>query len=239
MSVTVTKTKIGSGVEGFDSLLGGGFPKGRSYLISGEPGTGKTIFTLQFLLEGLKNNEKCLYISIDEPPDHVIEDAMSLGWDLSEYLKSNQLQFLDISDFFSGNKEADVSVENVVKTILDFVKDHSITRLAIDPIAPLIFTHHIKSEIIHYVRQLIFELEQLRTCTTLMTSYIPVGSDQLSQLGIEEFAASGIILLKLKKHNNHYIRTVRLRKMRCTSIDLAEYSYTITPQRGLVLRQSI
>ena len=63
MSVTVTKTKIGSGVEGFDSLLGGGFPKGRSYLISGEPGTGKTIFTPCIPSVGKPNPPSSIMIS--------------------------------------------------------------------------------------------------------------------------------------------------------------------------------
>ncbi len=57
--------KVTSGIEGFDKLISGGFPKSRAYLVSGEPGTGKTIFTLQYLLQGLKNGEKCVYIYID------------------------------------------------------------------------------------------------------------------------------------------------------------------------------
>jgi circadian clock protein KaiC len=78
--------KVKTGIEKLDTLLYGGFPKGRAYLISGEPGTGKTIFTLQFLKKGIELGERCIYISIDEKPEHIIKNAESLGWDLQSYL---------------------------------------------------------------------------------------------------------------------------------------------------------
>ena len=76
MTKTLTPIqRIQTGIQGFDQLIYGGLPAGRSYLVSGEPGTGKTIFSLQFLLEGLKNGESAIFISIDEKPDHIIADA--------------------------------------------------------------------------------------------------------------------------------------------------------------------
>ena len=50
--------KVSTGIEGVDRLLSGGLPKGKSYLVAGEPGTGKTLFCLQYLLEGAKKGEK-------------------------------------------------------------------------------------------------------------------------------------------------------------------------------------
>ena len=59
MTNTITPIKrIQTGIQGFDQLIYGGLPQGRSYLVSGEPGTGKTIFSIQFLLEGLKKRGK-------------------------------------------------------------------------------------------------------------------------------------------------------------------------------------
>ena len=56
--------RVSSGIEGLDPLIGGGFIKGRSYLISGEPGTGKTLFSLQYILNGIKKGEKRCRIHI-------------------------------------------------------------------------------------------------------------------------------------------------------------------------------
>jgi len=236
----MTIERAPSGIEEFDMLLYGGFPKGRSYLIAGEPGTGKTIFCLQFLLHGLQQKEKAIYISIDERPEHVILDAKSLGWDLQPYLESGLLNILDVTRYFSNpNIGAEgIDINQIIKDVLGFVKTFGATRVAVDPVAPLVFAEQHLPGVAEYIRRFIFAIEDM-DCTTLLTSYVPVGSEQLSQHGIEEFAASGIILLKLIKLNNQNVRTIWVRKMRGSRVDLSEYSFEILPQRGVVLRQRI
>ncbi len=233
--------KITSGIEGFDQLLFGGFPQGRSYLVSGEPGAGKTIFTLQFLLEGLKAGERVVYISIDEKPEHVISDAEALGWPLNEYLASGQFAILDVTANFASAQigGGGLDIDRIIQDVLRFVRQFQATRLVIDPIAPLIFSERHRPEVAEYIRRLIFAIEDVPACTTLLTSYAPVGTDKVSHHGVEEFAASGIIILKLEKLNTKYIRTVRVKKMRGTRVDLSEYSFEILPNRGIVLRQAI
>ncbi|MFA5879221.1 MAG: ATPase domain-containing protein [Candidatus Margulisiibacteriota bacterium] len=233
--------KITSGIEGFDKLLFGGFPKGRAYLIAGEPGTGKTIFCLQYLLAGAKLGQKGVYISIDEKPEQVIADAASLGWDLNSYLKVGLLQIIDVSNYFSTSKigENGINIEHIVNDILGYVKKSGASRLAIDPIAPLVFAENKIPEVAEYIRKLIFAIEENEFCTTLLTSYVPVGSITFSQHGIEEFVASGIVLLKLGKVDNKFIRTIWVKKMRGTRIDLSEVSFEILPRRGIILRQPI
>ncbi|RAP34261.1 recombinase RecA [Candidatus Marinamargulisbacteria bacterium SCGC AAA071-K20] len=233
--------KIDSGIEGFDKLLYGGIPKGRAYLVSGEPGTGKTIFSLQYLLHGISLGEKCVYISIDEKPEHVIMDAEALGWNITPFLESGALQIIDVTQYFatSDTKGSGIDVNKVIDLILSYVKNNGVSRLAIDPVAPLIFSDADFPNVVEYIRKLIFSVENNTGCTTLMTSYVPVGSEKVSSVGIEEFACSGIITLKLVKLNNKRIRTIGIRKMRGTRIDLTEYSFEILPDRGVVLRQPI
>jgi circadian clock protein KaiC len=234
--------KIASGIIGLDNLVHGGLPKGRAYLVSGEPGTGKTIFSLQFLLEGLNKGEKCIYISIDEKPEHIILDSKSLGWDLTPHLESGLLQILDVTSYFSSlkdNLDTGIEAKRIVEDILSYVKKSGAQRLAIDPIAPLIFKDSNYSSVVEYIRTLIFEVEDNMGCTTVLTSYVPVGSEKISAMGIEEFAASGIVLLKLCKTKGNNIRTISVRKMRGTAINLAEYSFEILKDRGIVLRQPI
>jgi len=234
--------KVKTGIEGLDTLLFGGIPKGRTCLIAGEPGTGKTLFSLQFLLEGINNGEKALYITIDEKPEHLILDAKSLGWDLTPHLESGQLQILDVTGYFSTtdlDENEGVNISQVTQDIVDFVQKNEVNRLAIDPIAPLVFSGQSSSRVVAYIRRLIFLLESMPQCTTLLTSYVPVGSEKISHHGIEEFAASGIIILRLAQLNQKYIRTIRVRKMRGTRMDLSEYSFEIISNRGLVLRQPV
>lgn len=241
-SPTIKLEKIKSGIPGFDQLVYGGLPKGRSYLISGEPGTGKTIFSLQFLLEGLQKDEKAIYISIDEKPEHVIHDGLALNWDLTTHLNNNSLQIIDISKYFSSSKGSDgnqINTKQIIDKIMDFALKTKPNRLVLDPIAPLIFSDNSISDIVEYIRSIVFTLESIPNCTSLLTSYIPVGSNKVSTFGIEEFAASGIIQLKLITQNNQRIRSIGVRKMRQTRIDLSEYSFDILPDRGIILRQPL
>lgn len=76
--------RLRTGIDGFDKVLNGGIPENRLYLMQGEPGTGKTTIAFQFLLEGIKNGEKCLYISFSESREELEAVASSHKWDISK-----------------------------------------------------------------------------------------------------------------------------------------------------------
>ncbi|MBI3544624.1 MAG: DUF2075 domain-containing protein, partial [Deltaproteobacteria bacterium] len=76
-------TRASTGISGFDSIIGGGLPPNRLYLVQGEPGTGKTTLALQFLLEAKRRGENSLYITFSETKDELNAVAGSHGWDLS------------------------------------------------------------------------------------------------------------------------------------------------------------
>src|SRR5256885_6053017 len=71
-----------TGIEGLDHILLGGFPRNRVYLLQGDPGVGKTTLGLQFLLEGARNGEVGLYITLSETADELHAVAKSHGWNL-------------------------------------------------------------------------------------------------------------------------------------------------------------
>src|SRR6476661_6431129 len=76
------KSKISTGIPGLDQVLGGGLPTDRLYLIQGEPGTGKTTMALQFLMEGIRQGESCLFITLSETKDELRAVARSHGWSI-------------------------------------------------------------------------------------------------------------------------------------------------------------
>src|SRR5579872_309097 len=106
MNVTRTKT----GVEGLDEVLDGGLIPERLYLIDGNPGSGKTTLALQFLLEGRRLGEKCLYVTLSETAEELSQGAASHGWsidgieifeliaDQSEMLGDGPVTMLEPSD---------------------------------------------------------------------------------------------------------------------------------------------
>ena len=83
-SVENLVAKATTGIWGLDNILSGGLSRGHLFLVEGEPGTGKTTVALQFLLEGAKAGERCLYITLSETERELRDGAASHGWSLDD-----------------------------------------------------------------------------------------------------------------------------------------------------------
>ena len=82
MHVKTEKAAVATGIGGLDNILGGGFTPNRIYLIEGDPGSGKTTLALQYLLEGRRQGESGIYVSLSETKEELEGVARSHGWDL-------------------------------------------------------------------------------------------------------------------------------------------------------------
>jgi len=225
---------VQSGIVGLDDLIGGGFQKGKTYLVSGEAGCGKTIFCMQYVLQGLSQGENAIYITIDEKPEHLIEDAESLGWNLDKYIQSDKLLLLDLTPQFSELRagKGGPNIERVISEIQSQVDKMSAERLVIDPVAPMFVRLENEFTIHEYLRMLIFSLDELGS-TNIITSYVPTGTNRISRFGVEEFFASGIILLGIARSRDMYERTLLVRKMRGTPISLGVHTFNIDREKGI------
>ncbi len=232
--------KIPTGIRELDELIGGGFINNKVYLISGEPGTGKTVFGLQHLFYGLITGENGIYVSTEEKPDHRITDARSLGWDFSKYVHEHKLALLDVSHHFAelrSRKVKAVDFRTIVADISKLAKLINARRIVIDPIAPLLSDRKCLFAIQEYIRNLIFAMEDNLNCTVLITSGVPSGTSALSLYGIEEFLADGIIVLGFALRDNQRVRILSVRKMPSILNDLNDHIFDIHPHRGIVLRE--
>jgi circadian clock protein KaiC len=222
-------------------LLAGGLPQGKSYLVSGEPGTGKTTFGAQFIQEGLRRGENGVFISIDEKPAHMVEDVESLGWDLRTPVNEGRLTLLDVSPYFNWvrtSKGGTVDANEVIQDLARQIRRINAKRLVIDPVVPLVLHRERIYEVQEYIRTLIFGIDDNLGVTTIMTSHVWHGSLGVAERGIEEFMVSGVISLRLVKHENHYVRMLFVRKMRGTATDLTEYPFNIAAGGGIVLGEA-
>ena len=85
--------RVSTGNEVLDGMMGGGVFRTSSSLVTGPPGSGKSLLSMQFLVEGLKRGEACVYVAFDENREQIIKSAQSVGWDLQKYEKSGLLSF--------------------------------------------------------------------------------------------------------------------------------------------------
>jgi len=92
---TPTQLKAPTGIPGFDEMTGGGMPHGRAALLVGGPGSGKTIFALQFLVHGAEAcREPGIFVAFEETPQRIVANFQTFGWDL-EKLQPKKLLFID------------------------------------------------------------------------------------------------------------------------------------------------
>lgn len=235
--------KVSTGNPAIDEVLEGGFETGKTYLLAGEAGTGKTIFSLQYLIYGAKNNEPGVYVTIDERPEILIRDVRNLGWDLQPLLESRKLAILPVRRYFTSKmwgREMDTIVNSIIDELDKKKREIGAKRLVIDPIAPLVTTY--SSEVAwvrEYIRSLIFSIEERLGVTTVITSEVPTGENAMSRFGVEEFLASGVIIVSLSRAGNAIIRTMFIRKMRWTAVNPIIYRFEIERGRGIVLKEPL
>lgn len=202
--------RVTSGINGFDQMAEGGFKKGTVNLVSGGAGSGKTIFGIQFLVDGLeKHNEPGIYITFEEKKNKLFEDMLEFGWNLEKYEKEGKFVFLE----YSPEQVKKVLVEGggIVDSIIHKIKAK---RLVIDSISSFALLY--KDQLAQKESSLaLFEMINKWGCTAILTS-------QCSRLEEEtivaplEFEVDGIILLYYVKRKGDRTRALEILKMRGT-----------------------
>jgi circadian clock protein KaiC len=182
-----------TGIAGLDLVLNGGLPANHIYLIDGSPGTGKTTMAMQFLLEGVRNGEKGLYVTLSESRDELLGVAASHGWSLDGIeifeLASNPSQSLE--EGYTIFHPAEVELQQTVDAVLAVIERLGPQRVVFDSLSEM---RLLAREPLRFRRQ-ILALKQFfigRTGTVLLLDdkTAPEGDLQLHSL------AHGVVLLE-------------------------------------------
>lgn len=202
--------RVPSGIPEFDKLIKGGFKKNSVNLVAGKAGTGKTIFAMQFLINGIKKyNENALYITFEEKKKKTYQDMLELGWDLKKLEESGKFVYLE----YSPEQVKKVLVEGggIIESIIEKSK---IKRLVIDSITS--FSLLYQDELTKKEASLaLFELIDKWDCTALLTSQDQQPSETIISAALE-FEVDSIILLYHVKKKGIRTRSIEILKMRAT-----------------------
>jgi len=121
--------RVKTGVKGLDELIGGGLPKSSSILLSGEAGTGKTIFSLQYIYSGAKDyGEPGIYVTFEEKPDELRREALQFGWDLKKYEDEKKIVILDAASLRVGVP----TDENFYVKVVNYMKSLGFSFVSLD-----------------------------------------------------------------------------------------------------------
>jgi len=218
--------RIPSGIPGLDKLMEGGFVKGSTILVSGSAGTGKTIFCAQFLMEGLRKGETCMFITLEESPEDIIGDVQRFGWDLEKYIDEKKL-FLVAKDPFQ--------MTDIVSPLLDEIKENKVQRVVIDSTALLELYYKESSDVRKELFKLLSGLKGIGV-TSMITSELPEEYKTLGKFGVEEFVVDEVIVLRNVSLGGTYY-TLQIRKMRRTNHGKEICSMGIT-DKGIEIKKT-
>lgn len=224
--------RIPTGIEGFDELVEGGFPKRANILISGTPGTGKTTFGLQFLYNGALNGEKGIFISFVDPKEKIVKTGLRFNWKINELEKQGKLKILEVSpekpykalEFIEGEIEK-FGAERVVFDTFTVLSLYA----GVESIGIVATEMDRRREITNLVRY----VNKFRTTNILISEAPEEG--KYSRDGIIEFLVDGIIVLYNFGIGERAFRTLSIPKMKYTDQGRGIYPFEIMDGKGIVV----
>jgi len=222
-------------VSSFDELIDNkGIERGNTILVSGGCGTGKTVFTMQSLYNGVMAGEKGIYVSLVEDPDklrrHMIQN---FGWDLESYEAKGQLYIQkvdpyalaeDVTTMFENQQNLsspDVPFLKTPRDTISLVDSRKIKipfrpdRIVVDSISSLEAAFHNKDHYRIYLQGMIDALNQHNSVNFLLTE-TEQEPDKYSRAGVEEFLVDGVIVLYNLRKGQVRRRAMEILKLRCS-----------------------
>ncbi len=230
---TSSESRSRTGIEGLDDILSGGLLSNRLYLVDGDPGAGKTTLSLQFLLEGVRQGETCLYITLSETRDELIASAQSHGWSL-DGIEIMELiadeQDLDGDSQVTMYHPSEVELNQTTRRVLEAVQRINPSRVVFDSLSEM---RLLAQSSLRYRRQ-ILALKHFfvgRKCTMML---LDDRTGEGSDLQLQSIAHGVILLEQLAPLYGGARRRLRVIKFRGTDYRGGYHDFTIA-RGGLVV----
>jgi circadian clock protein KaiC len=233
MPALTEPSRILTGVSGLDEILLGGLPAGRTYLVEGQAGAGKTTLGMQFLIEGIRSGQRCLYVALSESKAELEAAAQSHGWSLegasiAEFVPEEAS--LADEERYTVFHPGEVELATTIKRLLAEIERVAPERLVIDSLSEF---RLLAQDAVRYRRQLL-ALKQFfsgrNTTVLLLDDHTPEGNDQ-QVLSI----VHGVIrFTRVPRSYGLVRRHLEIVKIRSSSFREGYHDYTVD-RRGLVI----
>ncbi len=234
--------KCATGIEGLDSILGGGFPVGSMVLVTGVPGVGKTSLSLEFAIRGASAGDRTLYITTIERPEKMLASVPEFDFFHQELIDDGMLTFMEVPELMElssafGRPETREEVMRFSEALSRYIDDNGIRRLIIDSYSAMF--HALDDRGVS--RDLLLTLSEMmyrKGCTAMIVADVEPSStpDLAFTATMESIIADGVIVLGNHQRRSDLLRTLQVLKMKGAShsrskyvIDLTSCGVLITP----------
>jgi circadian clock protein KaiC len=228
--------RVKTGVAAFDDLVMGGLPRARTTVVSGTPGSGKTVFATQFLVHGITTfDENGVFVTFEEPQRDIEANMRGFGWNLPKWCREKRLAFVDASPADDDELvigEFDLSA--LLSRIQAAVKTVGAKRIVLDSLTQL-FDHFIGDPKI--LRRELFHISNALKkagLTVLMSAERNTEYGEITRHRLEEFVADNVVILRNVLHHEKRRRTIEVLKMRGSHHAEGEAPFTLLSGHGVV-----
>ena len=224
--------RVKSGIIGLDELAGGGFPDNTVNLLSGPAGSAKSLFGMQYVYNGVvENDDAGIFITLEESRDSVLRAAKAYGMNLEELESSGKLHLLDFGEIRADidmNEEVELGVVSF-KNLRDFLEKHisktGASRLVIDSISAIGLYYSSMEELRRELFAFCRFLKSQNITSLLITEAV---ENHKTRFDVEQFVADSIISLGYENVEGEYRRTITIYKMRFTKHEPYKHPFLIT-----------
>ncbi|MBP6717094.1 MAG: circadian clock protein KaiC [Acidobacteria bacterium] len=229
--------RMPTGIAGFDQIANGGLPIGRSTLVAGTAGSGKTLLAMQFLAEGYRQfAEPGVCVSFEENPADLMENVRSFGWEFEDLVAQGHIAFVDGSpEPGAATVEAGAyDLSALMARIENAVRSVGAKRVAVDAVGALLAQFKdpdvVRAEL-HRINQGL----RLLGVTSLITIERTDEEGSIGRLGVEEFVADNVLVLRNRLEMEKRRRTVEILKFRGATHHKGEYPFTVDNESGITV----
>lgn len=214
-----------TGISGLDEITCGGLPRGRTTLLAGGPGCGKTLLAAEFLVRGIEMGEPGVFLAFEETADELAINVATLGWDLQKLCEDGKL----VVDHLKVERElidqtGDYDLEALFIRIGFAIDEVGAKRVVLDTIEVLFSALDDTARLRSELRRL-FNWLKTRGVTAIVTA--ERGEGRLTRHGLEEYVADCVISLDHRVEAQLAVRRLRIVKLRGSSHGTNEYPFVI------------
>lgn len=218
--------KSATGVAGLDEITGGGLPTGRTTLVCGGPGCGKTLLAMEFVVRGiLDHDEPGVFMAFEEGPRQLAENSASLGFDLDRLVDEGRLLLDHVKlDAAELAEAGDYDLDGLLIRLDHAIKSIGAKRVALDTIEALFGPLQDSPNLRRELRRLLGWLGE-RGVTAVVTG--ERGEGTLTRRGLEEYVSDCVIALDHRVRDEVSTRRLRIVKYRGSSHESNEYPFML------------